>query len=379
MNTEKILKDLIDFKTISQTENNSLVNYIINYLEKFNIKSTVIPGNNNQSNLYARIGPDIHGGVFLSGHTDVVPVNGQNWLFNPFKATEKGNKIYGRGTADMKGFISVVLAMVPKIMKSKIKTPIHLMFSYDEEIGCVGIKKAIPFIKNMRNKPKYCIVGEPTNMKLINKHKGKKNLKVTFFGVESHSSLIENGLNAIDYAGTFIHFLRGIQKELQKKKYLDENFVPPFSTINIGKISGGIALNIIPKECQIEFEIRNLPSLNSENLIKKIKVHLDKLESEMKMKNKKSKIIFEIEDSFPGLATDENKSIVNIGLRALKSNKVSTVSFGTEAGLFQKLGIQTIVCGPGSIEQAHKANEYVKKDQLNKCEIFLDKVIKFLN
>ena len=218
MNTEKILKDLIDFKTISQTENNSLVNYIINYLEKFNIKSTVIPGNNNQSNLYARIGPDIHGGVFLSGHTDVVPVNGQNWLFNPFKATEKGNKIYGRGTADMKGFISVVLAMVPKIMKSKIKTPIHLMFSYDEEIGCVGIKKAIPFIKNMRNKPKYCIVGEPTNMKLINKHKGKKNLKVTFFGVESHSSLIENGLNAIDYAGTFIHFLRGIQKELQKKK-----------------------------------------------------------------------------------------------------------------------------------------------------------------
>lgn len=379
MNTEKILKDLIDFKTISQTENNSLVNYIINYLEKFNIKSTVIPGNNNQSNLYARIGPDIHGGVFLSGHTDVVPVNGQNWLFNPFKATEKGNKIYGRGTADMKGFISVVLAMVPKIMKSKIKTPIHLMFSYDEEIGCVGIKKAIPFIKNMRYKPKYCIVGEPTNMKLINKHKGKKNLKVTFFGVESHSSLIENGLNAIDYAGTFIHFLRGIQKELQKKKYLDENFVPPFSTINIGKISGGIALNIIPKECQIDFEIRNLPSLNSANLIKKIKVHLNKLESEMKMKNKKSKIIFEIEDSFPGLATDENKSIVNIGLRALKSNKVSTVSFGTEAGLFQKLGIQTIVCGPGSIEQAHKANEYVKKDQLNKCEIFLDKVIKFLN
>ncbi len=378
MNKEKILKHLIEFKTISKTENNSLIAFVEKYLSSFEIDCTVLPGTKNQSNLYARIGPDCEGGIFFSGHTDVVPVEGQNWLYNPFTTTEKADKIYGRGTADMKGFLSIVLSLVPTIKKFKLKRPVHLMFSYDEEIGCVGIKKAIPFIQKMKRKPKYCIVGEPTNMNLVTKHKGKKNFKVTFNGIESHSSLINDGLNAINYAAQFINYLQSVQIELQKNKYLDDIFDPPFTSINVGTINGGIALNIVPKKCEIEFEIRNLPNVCTSNLIKDLKQYIKKTEVEMKKINKKAKIDFKIENSFPGLNTHQNKSVVNIGLNALKTNKISTVSFGTEAGVFHELGIETIICGPGSIAQAHKANEFVKKNQLQQCELFLTNIIKSL-
>lgn len=378
MNKEKILKHLIEFKTISETENNSLITFVKKYLSSFDINCTVLPGTKNQSNLYARIGPDCEGGIFFSGHTDVVPVEGQNWLYNPFTTTETADKIYGRGTADMKGFLSIVLSLVPTIKKLKLKRPVHIMFSYDEEIGCVGIKKAIPFIQQMKRKPRYCIVGEPTNMNLVTKHKGKKNFKVTFNGIESHSSLINDGLNAITYAAQFINYLQSVQIELQKKKYLDDNFDPPFTSINVGTINGGIALNIVPKKCEIEFEIRDLPNVCTSNLIKNLKQYIKKTEVEMKKINKKAKIDFKIEDSFPGLNTHQNKSIVSIGLNALKTNKISTVSFGTEAGVFHKLGIETIICGPGSITQAHKANEFVKKNQLQQCELFLKNIIRSL-
>ena len=379
MSKEQILKDLIEFKTVSETENNSLVNYIIKYLSGFDIESSVLYGTDNQSNLYARVGPDCDGGILFSGHTDVVPVEGQNWSYNPFTATESNGKIYGRGSADMKGFLAVVLSLIPEIKKKTLKKPLHIFFSYDEEIGCVGIKKAIPFIQKMKKKPKYCIVGEPTNMQLVTKHKGKKNFVVTFKGIESHSSLINDGVNSIEYAANFINFLQKVQEDLKKENYLDKNFDPPYSTINVGKISGGIALNIVPKTCEIEFEIRNLPSLNLDSFIKTIRNYLKEIEKKMKRNNKKSKILFKAEDSFPGLDTKDNRTIVNIGLNALRSNKTNTVSFGTEAGVFNNLGIETIVCGPGNIKQAHKPDEFVKKNQLKKCELFLKKIIKSLN
>ena len=277
----------------------------------------------------------------------------------------------------MKGFIAVVLATIPKLKISKLKKPLHLIFSYDEEIGCVGIQKLIPFLKKINPKPSFCIVGEPTEMKLVNMHKGKKNFLVSFKGIESHSSLIENGVNAIDYCAGFINFLKDLQKILIKTKS-HKKFDPPYPTINIGKIQGGLAMNIIPENCELEFEIRDTPNLNTEKIINKIKVFLKKTEKEMKEKNKKCSVNFKILNNFPPLETNEKKKIINLALEKLKSNSISTVSFGTEAGVFNKVGFETIVCGPGSIEQAHKPNEYIEETQLKKCDEFLTKIIDFL-
>ena len=277
----------------------------------------------------------------------------------------------------MKGFIAVVLSLVPKIKISKLKKPLHLIFSYDEEIGCIGIQKLIPFLKTVKPKPDFCIVGEPTEMKLVNMHKGKKNFLVSFNGVESHSSLIENGVNSIDYCAEFINFLKDLQKDLIKKNK-NKKFNPPYPTINIGKIHGGIAVNIIPKECELEFEIRDTPNLNTEKTIKKIKDFLKKIEKKMKEKNKRCSIVFKMLNNFPPLETNEKKKIINLVLDKLKSNSVNSVSFGTEAGVFNKVGFETIVCGPGSIEQAHKPNEYIEEKQLKKCDEFLTKIIDFL-
>jgi len=377
MNTIDILSKLISFKTISELSNKKLAQYISDYLAKYNIKTQLFEGNPGQFNLYAKIGPDVDGGIILSGHTDVVPTEGQNWLTNPFELVKKKNKLFGRGSCDMKGFIAVVLATIPKLKISKLKKPLHLIFSYDEEIGCVGIQKLIPFLKKIKPKPSFCIVGEPTEMKLVNMHKGKKNFLVSFKGIESHSSLIQNGVNAIDYCAGFINFLKDLQKILIKTKS-HKKFDPPYPTINIGKIQGGLAVNIIPENCELEFEIRDTPNLNTEKIIDKIKVFLKKTEKEMKEKNKKCSINFKILNNFPPLETNEKKKIINLALEKLKSNSISTVSFGTEAGVFNKVGFETIVCGPGSIEQAHKPNEYIETIQLKKCDEFLTKIIDFL-
>ena len=379
MKIEKLISKLISYKTISEYENISLLNFISKYLENYDISSKIINKTDNRANLYARLGPDVSGGIMFSGHTDVVPVEGQKWNSNPFLLKESGERLYGRGTSDMKSFIAVVLSLVPKIVKLDLKRPIDLMFSFDEEIGCVGIQKAIPFIKKIKHKPSSCIVGEPTEMKVINQHKGKKNFLVVFNGIESHSSLVDKGVNTINYAAKFIYFLKSIEEELKKKTNLNKNFDPPYTSINIGKINGGIALNIIPKECKIEFEIRDLPNTDSSVIIKKIKDFLYlNLEKEMKNENKACSINFHVTNNFPPLKTNQKDSLINLCLRSANSNKIGSVSFGTEAGVFDKMGIETIVCGPGSINQAHKPNEFITKNQIYKCEIFLEKIIKNL-
>jgi acetylornithine deacetylase len=379
MKIEKLISKLISYKTISEYENISLLNFISKYLENYDISSKIINKTENRANLYARLGPDVSGGIMFSGHTDVVPVEGQKWNSNPFLLKESGERLYGRGTSDMKSFIAVVLSLVPKIVKLDLKRPIDLMFSFDEEIGCVGIQKAIPFIKKIKHKPSSCIVGEPTEMKVINQHKGKKNFLVVFNGIESHSSLVDKGVNTINYAAKFIYFLKSIEEEFKKKTNLNKNFDPPYTSINIGKINGGIALNIIPKECKIEFEIRDLPNTDSSVIIKKIKDFLYlNLEKEMKNENKACSINFHVTNNFPPLKTNQKDSLINLCLRSANSNKIGSVSFGTEAGVFDKMGIETIVCGPGSINQAHKPNEFITKNQIYKCEIFLEKIIKNL-
>ena len=283
MNTIDILSKLISFKTISESTNKELAKYISEYLSTYDIKTQLFEGNTGQFNLYAKIGPDVDGGIILSGHTDVVPTEGQKWVTNPFELVKKKNKLFGRGSCDMKGFIAVVLALIPKLKIKKLKKPLHLIFSYDEEVGCVGIQKLIPFLKKIKPKPAFCIVGEPTKMKLVNMHKGKKNFLVSFKGIESHSSLIENGVNAIDYCGELIIFLKNLQKRFIKTKN-HKKFDPPYPTINIGKINGGLAVNIIPKNCELEFEIRDTPNLNTKTIIDEIRIFLKKTEQEMKKK-----------------------------------------------------------------------------------------------
>lgn len=372
----QILEKLISYKTISETSNLDLAEFIIKFLDKFDVKSKKIQGHKGRFNIYSRIGPNIDGGIVLSGHTDVVPVTGQSWLTDPFKLYQKGQRFYGRGSADMKGFISVVLSLVKKIKKDKLKKPIHLIFSYDEEVGCIGIQKLLPFLKKLRPKPKFCIVGEPTEMKLITQHKGKKNFQVVFHGVEAHSSLIDEGVNSISYCANFLNFLDKKEKILRRKKNSD--FYPSFSTINVGRINGGIAVNIIPKICTIDFEIRDIPNFKTSKLINEIQFYLINLEKKMKLKSKKCKIEFFEKNDFPPLFTEPESEIVSKCLGILKSNTVDTVSFGTEAGLFNKLNFQTIVCGPGSIKQAHKPNEFIELSQLKKCENFLIQIINSL-
>jgi len=377
MNFNTLLSKLISFKTISTTSNKELMYFVKEYLSKSNIKCELLEGSKGQFNLYSRIGPNQDGGILFSGHTDVVPTEGQSWNSNPFKLIKKKNRFYGRGTCDMKSFIAVSLDLVSKININNLKKPIHLIFSYDEEIGCVGIQKIVPFIKKLNPKPMYCIVGEPTGMKVVNEHKGKKNFLVQFNGVEAHSSLIHNGVNSINFCTEFIEFLKDLQKSISTSSK-NSKYNPPYSTINVGLIKGGIALNIIPKYCEIEFEIRDTPEINSDKILKKIKNYLKLLEKKMKKINKKCFITFKNTNDFPPLKTDEKKKIIQMALQKLKSNSINSVSFGTEAGVFNKLGLETIVCGPGNIEQAHKPNEYIEESQIIKCQNFLKNIIKYL-
>ena len=234
----------------------------------------------------------------------------------------------------------------------------------------------MPFIKKLKPQPKFCIVGEPTEMKLVNKHKGKKNYYVCFHGLESHSSLIDQGVNSINFCSKFIEFLNVKQEQLKKTKNL--KFTPNYTTINIGKINGGIAVNIIPKKCEMHFEIRDIPGFKTDNLVSEINEYLTKLEKEMKSVNKNCYIELIEQNDFPPLKTDDKSEIISMCLKHLESNSINSVSFGTEAGIFNKLGFQTIVCGPGSIKQAHKPDEFIELDQLKKCKKFLSQIINSL-
>ena len=260
--------------------------------------------------------------------------------------------------------------------KKELKKPVHFIFSYDEEIGCIGIRKLIPFLKKLKPKPKFCLVGEPTEMKLINQHKGKKNFVTEFNGIESHSSLIDNGVNSIMYCMQFIEFLKKLQVKLKTEK--SAQFSPPHSTINIGVINGGVAVNIVPNFCSLEFEIRDTPNLKTDKIIVTIESFLNNLEKQMKKKNNKCFINFKQTNDFPPLKTEPEKKIISFVLNKLESNSIESVSFGTEAGVFDKLGFETIVCGPGSIKQAHKADEFIEHKQLLKCKNFLLKTFEYL-
>ena len=377
MSAVDLMKVLVSFDTTSRNSNLELISFIQNYLANFSIESELVHDETGQkANLYATLGPPDRPGVMLSGHTDVVPVDGQEWSTNPFKVIEKDQRLYGRGTCDMKGFVSIVLAHVPEFLNRRLKTPIHLAFSYDEEVGCIGVQRLIAAINNKKVKPKLCIVGEPTEMNVVIAHKGKTSFHCRVKGSEAHSSLAPEAVNAVEFAAELISHIKSIARRIKTVGPFDPLFDIPHTTIHTGNIRGGTALNIVPKECDFEFEIRHLPEESSDLYMNEIRDFINqKLEPEMKSLSAEAGFEFSIKSAMPGLHTDPDDSVVSFAKSLTGKNNHGKVSFGTEAGPFQQTaGIPTVVCGPGSIAQAHKPDEFIALEQMAKCINFMDRL-----
>jgi acetylornithine deacetylase len=377
-----IIRSLIGFDTTSRESNLELIEYVRRYLAEFDVESLLVyDEDKRKANLYATIGPTDRPGVCLSGHTDVVPVDGQEWETDPFSAVVKDGRIFGRGTADMKSFIAIALAFVPRFLERGLKTPVHLAFSYDEEVGHLGAKRLVEIVKDMPVKPAMCIVGEPTSLGVIIGHKGKKKVRAHVRGHEAHSSLTHEGVNAIEYAARLIAFIQETARTWQKDGPFDEECDVPFTTMQVGLIRGGTAPNIVPKSCTFDMEIRHLPNVDPEALFDGIRRHArDVIEPEMKAVAPEAGFDFEEFPSNLALNTDPDEAVVAFVKRLAGQNKHGKVGFGTEAGLFQKrVGIPTVVCGPGDIAQAHKPNEFITLDQVQKGEAFMSRLADYVS
>jgi len=372
--SQEILKTLVGFPTISSDSNLDMIVFIEDYLREFGIFSQRIENaEKTKSNLFVTIGPIDIPGVMLSGHTDVVPVAGQNWSQDPFKMWEKGNSLFGRGTADMKGFIACILGAIPEVMKMPLKRPLHLAFSYDEEVGCLGVRDMISFLKEANIRPSLCIIGEPTLMNVAISHKGKCAYRVTCTGKEIHSGYAPLGLNAIHMASDLIMELRSLQQELKSNGLQDKRFDVPYSTLHVGTIRGGTALNIVPNKCTFDFELRNLSADNQYRIIERIENAAEDIAGAFKEEFPESAISFEKLADYPGLTTPVESDAVAFVKSLVKTNHHTAINFGTEGGLFQEsLDIPVIVCGPGSI------NEFIEISQLQACDYFIQNLIESL-
>lgn len=379
MSSEQILARLIGFDTTSTTSNLELIDFIRNYLDDYSIESQLVHNEDKTcANLYATIGPDDIGGVMLSGHTDVVPTSGQSWNSDPYQMKADDRLLYGRGSCDMKGFIACALTGVPLMATQSLQTPIHLAFSYDEEIGCVGVKKLIDAMQGFEVKPRIGLIGEPTDMKMVVGHKGKAAFRVEFTGSSCHSAYITKGVNAVEFAAELISFIRKMNQTVQDRSMVDIGYSVPHSTFHVGNISGGTALNIVPKQCAFEFEIRNLPQDRLDDLVHEIRHYADDvLLPDMRSRFDSSDIQFLPISNYPGLHTDTESNVIDYTRSINPVNEIGeNVSFGTEAGLFdQHLGINSVVCGPGSIDQAHKPDEFVSREQMQCCDTMIANLV----
>jgi len=378
----ELLKALVGFDTTSYNSNLNLIDFIQSYLLSYGVESTLIHDESGKkANLYATIGRIDVGGVMLSGHTDVVPVEGQEWNSDPFSLKEFDGNLYGRGSADMKGFIALVLSRIPEMVSNELKQPIHLAFSYDEEIGCVGVQRMLDLLEHQPIKPNCCIIGEPTSMEVVIGHKGKHASRVKVKGHACHSGQSPFGVNAVDFAAELIVYIRKLAREKAENGPFDMDYDVPYSTLHTGVIKGGTALNIVPNFCQFDFEIRHLYEENPKHLLDKIETYSkENLETEMHLIDPEAGFSFETLAAYPGLLTDPGIEFVAYVKKLLDNDAHSKVIFGTEGGLFQKrLGIPTLVCGPGNINQAHKANEFINLNQLQKGGNFLDRLIMSLS
>jgi|TARA_R110002072_G_scaffold49277_5_gene133966 acetylornithine deacetylase len=376
-----MIERLIAFDTTSRNSNLDLIHHIRDYLADLGIESQLVHNDDgSKANLYCTIGPKDVAGVALSGHTDVVPIDAQDWRRDPWKVSEADGKLFGRGSCDMKSFIAVCLAFAPKFQAANLKMPVHFCFSFDEEVGCKGVRPLLEFLSRQAVQPRLAIIGEPTLMQVITGHKGKLTQTCHVQGFECHSSLAPQGVNAVQYAAKLVDKLTEMADRKAAQGPFDPNYDVPHTTIHTGVISGGTAVNIVPKDCQFTFEFRLLPQDDGALLFQEVKDYAAReLLPAMQAVRPETSITFEEYSSFPPLDTPIDHEVVALAKALSGANATSKVAFGTEAGLFSHAGIPAVICGPGSIEQAHKPDEYITLEQVALCEAFMERLRRHLS
>ena len=379
MNTRSWLETLVAFDTTSRNSNLALIETVRDALAQQGLKVELFhSAQGDKANLFATLPANdgsTQGGIVLSGHTDVVPVDGQNWDTNPFVLTEQDGKLFGRGSADMKGYIAASLALVPEFLAMPRKKPLHIALSYDEEVGCIGAPVMLRALQARGQVADGCVVGEPTGMQVVVAHKGINVFRCKVHGKAAHSSLTPKGCNAIEYAARLICQIRDLADQFKANGPYDEFYDVPFTTMTTNQISGGIAINTIPELCEFNYEFRNLPGMSAEGIQAKVESYVrDELLPRMRREFADAQIDITASAAAPALEASEQAAITAL-VRALTADQATRkVAYATEGGLFQNVGIPTIVCGPGHIEHAHKPNEFVEISQLDACERFLRKL-----
>lgn len=374
----EMIQRLIAFDTVSRNSNLQLIHYVRDYLAGLGVQSTLVESpDGNKANLFATVGPQVEGGVVLSGHTDVVPVDGQPWDTDPFTVVEKDGRLYGRGTCDMKAFSAVALAMVPDMLAAGLKRPIHFALSYDEEVGCFGAPAMIDRLVTDIAKPSAVIVGEPTSMRPIVAHKGIAALRTTVTGYEAHSSQVHRGVSAVMTAARLITFIDDMMGQNKASADPTCRFEPPYTTLHVGVVNGGTALNIISRQCSFTWDIRTLPGDNWRDYYERFQNYANSLLPAMQAIAPNAAIHTEILADAPPLQ-DQGGQAQQLVFSLCGHNHTDVVPYAAEAGQFQERGFSVVLCGPGSIDQAHQPNEYIDIDQVSACETFLQELIQRL-
>lgn len=371
LNPRELIARLVSFPTISERSNLALIDWAEGYLSAHGARCRrTMNEEGTKANLFATIGPEVAGGVVLSGHSDVVPVEGQSWSSDPFVVTERNGRLYGRGTADMKSFLAIAMALAPEFAARPLRRPIHIAMSYDEEIGCLGVASMIQDIMANLPPPGLVIIGEPTSMRLVTGHKGVNLFRTRVIGRAAHSSQPHRGAGAILAAGRLIDYLWRLGEEQRQQR--DSRFEPPWTTVQVGLIEGGTAVNILPAECSFFWEYRNLPSQDSSAIRKLFEDYCEReVLPSLREFAPEARIETEAVALVPPLAQEEDGAAEALVRRLTGANESAAVSFATEGGLFQRAGLSTVVCGPGSIDQAHQPDEYIELEQIEACIAFM--------
>lgn len=372
----ELLETLVGFPTVSRESNLPLIDWIQDYLSTLGFDChRVTDRSGRKAGLFAALGPYGSGGVMLSAHSDVVPTEGQGWQTDPFQLTERDGRLFGRGASDMKGFLACALRVAERASQRSLTEPLKLAISWDEEVGCVGIAEMIGYLDATVGRPDLCIVGEPTGLKLITGHKGKSAHRVTFRGSGGHSSLAPRHVNALHMAADFLFEIRRQQEELDRSGLRDPDFDIPISTLHAGRLNGGTALNIVPDSATLDFELRSLAQEPADPILAALREAADRIATQARTRFDGAGIDFDALASYPGLDTDPDGSGVRRMQSLLGTEATGKVSFGTEAGVFARAGVESVVWGPGSIDVAHKADEYIDADQLAACDRVLDRLV----
>jgi len=370
----ELLERLVAFDTTSHKSNLGLIRFVEDYLTQCKVGCQILPSaDGSKASLFATIGPAGVSGVALSGHTDVVPVEGQEWASDPFRLTDAGERVIGRGAADMKGFLACVLAAVPSFTARALKVPVHLAFSYDEEIGCVGVRPMIAAFGTRLVKPAMVIVGEPTSMGVVDAHKGPVRWQIEIKGRPAHSSMAHLGVNAIAAAGRIVAELAGIEEALKTEP--DQRFTPPYASLQVTRIEGGIAANIVPAAAVLGFEVRALPQTDVAAIEARLhRFATEELLPQMRAVAPEADISIRQMNRVAPFTAEPHSALTALALKLAGQNQTFAVSYATEAGFFQSGGSAAIICGPGDIAQAHTANEWIAKSELVRCSSFLDRL-----